>query len=326
MANKSVFNVFFEGLKIYSLNLHKFILYMSFPVLGQFLGIYLIFGSNYWYTNNLHNLSMQFPALNNMSTMILLVVLTAVPGFILLMKAFWEFLVAYGALNSMTEGYLNTGKVYDFKSHKQVVLNRIFSFIALWFLFGVFTFIAIIPLFWVLGIILFIYFVLIFQVFTFESGLSPLGYFKRSFYIIKGNFARTFLLLILLFILTYVLLPSGLSVIFDYLNWASSLNKAFEAWAFTLPLEPVEKYGITPSVIGNFITTQFIFLLAAGFTLPLRSVCFTLWYSNLAEPVQRDVPKKKAKKQVKSAKTFKIEKREIDPEIIRRARLEDDEY
>jgi len=325
MANKSVLNVFFEGLKIYSLNIHKFILYMSFPVLGQILGIYLIFGSNYWFTNNLHNLSMKFPAFNNMSTMILLVVLAAVPGFVILLKAFWEFLVAYGALNSMTDGYLNTGKVYDFKSHKQVVLNRSFSFIALWMLFGIFTFISIIPIFWVIGAILFVYFVLIFQIFTFESGLSPVGYFKRSFNIIKGNFVRTFMLIVLLFILTYLILPAGLSVIFDYLNWTANLSSAFEAWAFTLPIEPVEKFGVTPSVIGNLITSQFVFIIMAGFTLPLRSICFTLWYSNLAEPVEVQKPKK-SRKQSKQAKTFKIEKREIDPEIIRRARLEDDEY
>ena len=34
---------------------------------------------------------------------------------------------------------------------------------------------------------------------------------------------------------------------------------------------------------------------------------------------------KSSSKKIK-AKTFKIEKRGIDPEIIRRARLEDDEY
>ena len=42
------------------------------------------------------------------------------------------------------------------------------------------------------------------------------------------------------------------------------------------------------------------------------------------EKTQRKPRKNSSKKVV--AKTFKIEKRGIDPEIIRRARLEDDEY
>ena len=76
---------------------------------------------------------------------------------------------------------------------------------------------------------------------------------------------------------------------------------------------------------------QIVFFIVVGFTLPLRSICWTLWYTNLAGEVDsiQPKPKKKSKKgSVKkvSGKTFKIEKRGIDPEIIRRARLEDDEY
>ena len=104
------------------------------------------------------------------------------------------------------------------------------------------------------------------------------------------------------------------------------LAKIIEMWAYTLPLEPLEPFHITPAMIGLELVKQIIFFIVIGFTLPIRSVCWTLWYNNLASenaafPVKS---KKKSKKVV--AKTFKIEKRGIDPEIIRRARLEDDEY
>ncbi len=322
-------SIFFQSLKIYCLNLHKFLLYMLFPVLGQIFGLYIIFGLNYWYTNNLHDLTTKYQALNNMSSMILLIVLTSVPGLIIFVKALWDYLVAYGAINSMTEGYLNTGRVYDFKAHNGVVLNKTFSFIALWIMFSIFTMIAIIPIFWVLGLIFFIYFILIFQVFTFENGLSPIGYFKRSFEIIRGNFAKTFILMLLLCILTYGIMPSGLSVVFDYANITPYLTKAFEAWAFNLPIEPIEKYGVTPAIIASLVLQSLIFFIAVGFTLPLRSICWTLWYNcNNTEEEQpvKKITSKPSKKSSKKAKTFKIEKREIDPEIIRRARLEDDEY
>ena len=71
--------------------------------------------------------------------------------------------------------------------------------------------------------------------------------------------------------------------------------------------------------------------MVVGFTLPLRSICWTLWYNNLASddvPAESAKPRYKRKSAPKKtvAKTFKIEKRGIDPEIIRRARMDDDEY
>lgn len=333
MANKSVWLVFFEGIKIFALNIHKFMLYMAFPVLGQILGIFLIFGLTFWFTQNMQDIAAKYDALNNMSSMITLIVVSVIPGVLILIKAFWDYLVAFVALNSMTEGYLNTGRVYDFKAHNSVATQKSFSFITIWFLISVMTILGILPVFWIFAGLFFVYFILVFQVFTFENGLSPVGYFKRSMFLIKGKFGRTFLLMAILTIFTYVILVSGLGVLFDAFNWTNPLAKMFEAWAYTLPIDPLEQYGVTPSVIGTELVKQLIFFLAIGFSLPIRSICWTLWYNELAsedEPVVKK-PKKRVKKATTSqqkpvAKTFKIEKRGIDPEIIRRARLEDDEY
>lgn len=333
MANRSVWLIFFEGIKIFALNIHKFMLYMAFPVLGQILGIFLIFGLTFWFTQNMQDIAAKYDALNNMSSMITLIVVSVIPGVLILIKAFWDYLVAFVALNSMTEGYLNTGRVYDFKAHNSVATQKSFSFITIWFLISVMTILGILPVFWIFAGLFFVYFILVFQVFTFENGLSPVGYFKRSMFLIKGKFGRTFLLMAILTIFTYVILVSGLGVLFDAFNWTNPLAKVFEAWAYTLPIDPLEQYGVTPSVIGTELVKQLIFFLAIGFSLPIRSICWTLWYNELAsedEPVVKK-PKKRVKKATTSqqkpvAKTFKIEKRGIDPEIIRRARLEDDEY
>lgn len=333
MANRSVWLIFFEGIKIFALNIHKFMLYMAFPVLGQILGIFLIFGLTFWFTQNMQDIAAKYDALNNMSSMITLIVVSVIPGVLILIKAFWDYLVAFVALNSMTEGYLNTGRVYDFKAHNSVATQKSFSFITIWFLISIMTILGILPVFWIFAGLFFVYFILVFQVFTFENGLSPVGYFKRSMFLIKGKFGRTFLLMAILTIFTYVILVSGLGVLFDAFNWTNPLAKMFEAWAYTLPIDPLEQYGVTPSVIGIELVKQLIFFLAIGFSLPIRSICWTLWYNELAsedEPVVKK-PKKRVKKATTSqqkpvAKTFKIEKRGIDPEIIRRARLEDDEY
>ncbi len=333
MANRSVWLIFFEGIKIFALNIHKFMLYMAFPVLGQLLGIFLIFGLTFWFTQNMQDIAAKYDALNNMSSMITLIVVSVIPGVLILIKAFWDYLVAFVALNSMTEGYLNTGRVYDFKAHNSVATQKSFSFIAIWFLISIMTILGILPVFWIFAGLFFVYFILVFQAFTFENGLSPVGYFKRSMSLVKGKFGRTFLLMAILTIFTYVILVSGLGVLFDAFNWTNPLAKMFEAWAYTLPIDPLEQYGVTPSVIGTELVKQLIFFLAVGFSLPIRSICWTLWYNELAsedEPVVKK-PKKRVKKVATSqqkpvAKTFKIEKRGIDPEIIRRARLEDDEY
>lgn len=333
MANRSVWLIFFEGIKIFALNIHKFMLYMAFPVLGQILGIFLIFGLTFWFTQNMQDIAAKYDALNNMSSMITLIVVSVIPGVLILIKAFWDYLVAFVALNSMTEGYLNTGRVYDFKAHNSVATQKSFSFITIWFLISIMTILGVLPVFWIFAGLFFVYFILVFQVFTFENGLSPVGYFKRSMFLIKGKFGRTFLLMAILTIFTYVILVSGLGVLFDAFNWTNPLAKMFEAWAYTLPIDPLEQYGVTPSVIGTELVKQLIFFLAIGFSLPIRSICWTLWYNELAsedEPVVKK-PKKRVKKATTSqqkpvAKTFKIEKRGIDPEIIRRARLEDDEY
>lgn len=333
MANRSVWLIFFEGIKIFALNIHKFMLYMAFPVLGQILGIFLIFGLTFWFTQNMQDIAAKYDALNNMSSMITLIVVSVIPGVLILIKAFWDYLVAFVALNSMTEGYLNTGRVYDFKAHNSVATQKSFSFITIWFLISIMTILGILPVFWIFAGLFFVYFILVFQVFTFENGLSPVGYFKRSMFLIKGKFGRTFLLMAILTIFTYVILVSGLGVLFDAFNWTNPLAKMFEAWAYTLPIDPLEQYGVTPSVIGTELVKQLIFFLAIGFSLPIRSICWTLWYNELAsedEPIVKK-PKKRVKKATTSqqkpvAKTFKIEKRGIDPEIIRRARLEDDEY
>ena len=228
---------------------------------------------------------------------------------------------------------MNTGRVYDFRAHNSVATQKIFSFIIIWFLISIMSIISIIPLFTIIGAILFVYCCLVFQVFTFENGLSPVGYFKRSLYLVKGNFGKTFSLMAILTVLTYCLFVQGFGVLFDAFNWTQGLEKMFEVWALTLPLELVEGFGVTPSLVGTILVKSMLSFIVIGFTMPLRSICWTLWYNCLAED-DKPVVKKPGKRTVKKsrgeskevAKTFKIEKRGIDPEIIRRARLEDDEY
>ena len=130
-VNNSIFYVLFEGLKIYFSNIDKFLLYMLFPVFGQVIGLVLSlvipFALMQTITDKVENPLMALAYL----------ILLAVPGLLIFTKAFWNYLVAYIALNSMTEGALTSGKVYDFQSHNEVATRRSFAFILLLLVVGV---------------------------------------------------------------------------------------------------------------------------------------------------------------------------------------------
>mgnify|MGYP003325768464 CR=1 FL=1 len=156
---------------------------------------------------------------------ILLIVI--LPGFLLFAKAFWDYLVAYGAVNSMLDGLMKSGKVYDFPAHTEVITRKSGKYIFLWALIGLLSIIAYFPLFWVIGFIMFIYFILVFQVFVYEPTKSVFGCFKKSVEIIKGNFARTLGLCTLVAALTYFLIPEGILILLEKSSFDNHTIKFF---------------------------------------------------------------------------------------------------
>lgn len=324
-VNNGIFSVLSETAKLYCLNFPQFAKYMLFPVLGQVIGLAWIFGMAGVYTANLPLLIEEFPAFNDFSVIILCVILIVVPGMIVWMKAFWDYLVAYGALNSMTESALNTGKVYDFPAHNSLITQRTAKYLGLWLLYGIFGLLALNPLLWVLGGIFFIYFILIFQVFTFEPEASVTGCFKRSFELIKGNFARTFVIMAVIGVFTHFLFVEGFSVFFDFTKLTDVLVGFFESWVTTIPLDPVNEKLIelnpgatllTPLNISQFLAYQVVGFVVISFTLPVRSICWTLWYKVLNESSGSGVRKSSSKNARKVKK--------LDKNIIERANRKDD--
>lgn len=321
-TDKSIWVIFFESLKIYALNLHKFLLYMAFPVLGTLLGLGLIFGLTYWFSSNISHFIVKYPALENISTFMLVITLLVLPGLLILLKAFWDYLVAYGALNSMAEGALTTGRVYDFPAHNAVVKSRTLTYVMLWILFGIFTVFATFPLFWVLGGIFFVYFILIFQVFTFDENISAISCFRESLNLIKGKFARTAVLLIIQGLILF-LVYQGLTVLFEVLRVNELMNGMFSIWAMGLPLDEIntvyQKFNmlITPDMISQYIIANITGFIALGFTLPLRSISWTLWYKNIQNKSSAEASVKKPRKTAQ---------KKLDKNILKRAMQDDEEY
>lgn len=311
--------VLVDGLMLYCSHFKQYSKFMLFPVFGQLFGIVWTLGMTYLFAKNLDFLVKDIPLLNDYTVLLVCILLIASPGLILFAKAFWDFLVAYGALNSMTEGAMATGKIYDFPSHRAVVNRRCCSFVLLWLLFSLFTLFALFPLLWVIGAIFFVYFVLIFQIFTFEEDVSPIGCFKRSLMLVKGNFLKTFLIMAVLGFVTYYFLELGVSVIFDAIKLTPVLLSSLEGFSSMFPVDGVNEFLslagqpiITPLDISKSIINGGISMVVIMFTLPLRSAIWTLWYKKLSD---RDgVP----------LKVTKSGKKKLDPEILRRAKRKDD--
>ena len=336
--NKNIIKIFTESINLYFSNFDKFVKYMTFPVLGQLLGLVLIFTLTFFYAQNMPIIIQKNPSLNNFNLLFTIVILLILPGLLIFLKAFWEYLIAYGALNSMFENMVKSGKVYDFDAHTELIKRRSFSFVGLWFLVGIFSIMSIIPFFWVICAVFAVYFVLVFQVFTFEPELSPIQCVKQSFYIVKGNFLSTFILLALVGALTYVLVPQIAEFIFDYLNITNFLKNICIPLVNQLPINEwnliLEKFyipNINKEQLALFIITTFIAQIFIQYTLPLRSIVWAMWYKNLKGKVA-DNYKSSAKKSSKkpSEKLMKeshkkFVSKKLDKNILRRAMEKDEE-
>lgn len=280
----SIFFILWDGIKIYFSNIDKFLLYMLFPVFGQVIGIALSFGLSLGFADKVVQKA------DSPAVALLMILLLAIPGLLIFAKAFWDYMVAYVALNSMTEGAVTTGKVYDLDSHNEVATQRGWKYIGFLIILSVLMSLGSSIFFIIPGFVLWIYFILVFQVFTFEPDLSITDIFKRSFLLVKGNWARTFILMAVLGFFSMYILTEGITVVFDYLNLTASASSIFNFISNLIPLDLVNKILvhanqpiITNEMISKTIFVSVLGMIISGLTLPIRSICWSLWYKNLSD-------------------------------------------
>lgn len=307
-VRNSIWYVIFEGLKIYFSNIDKFITFMLFPVFGQILGLALTFGLTIPMADKV---AQKAP---NMPTALGIIFLLAIPGLLIYIKAFWDYMVAYVALNSMTEGALTSGKVYDFQSHREVATRRAFKYITFLFAVGVLSAVAVafsvIPLLGLIPPIIFwVFFVLVYQVFTFEEDISVKDCFKRSFYLVKGDWARTFFLMIILGFFSIYIITEGVSVIFDCLHLTDKVCSVFDFIGNSFDLEYVNKalrYANQPEITVNLISKAIFMMtlstIVSALSLPIRSICYTLWYKTMTLVKDNQTEQSRQKKIKKTKK------------------------
>ena len=150
--------------------------------------------------------------------------------------------------------------------------------------------------------IIWIYLILVYQVFTFEEDLSIKECFSRSYELVKGDWGRTFLLMLILGFFSIYIITIGVTVIFDLFNLTPIISSVFDIVGTSLPLDFINKAfnylhlkTITVEFISETIFTCVLGTIVAGLSLPIRSICYTLWYANLSylkDSNNGDKPKK----------------------------------
>ena len=284
------FKIFFEGIKLYFYHIDKFLAYMSFPVLGQIVGIILVFGTIHLFAQNAENVITANPLFNNVLLMFIILILLIVPSFALFLAAFWKYMVAMASVNSMAKNLMDGAKLEDLKMHNDVVSRRTTTFLGVLLILSVISLIGIIPLLWVILLIFMVYLSLVFQAFALEENLNCIEIVQKSINLVKGNFLRVSFLLIILWFFTYFLLPHIFNLAFEKLALFNTLATPVEAFCSNLPVADVQTslqgvlgadFVIDLNELAQTIVKNLISAVIIGYTLPLRGIYCTLLYKDL---------------------------------------------
>ena len=227
------------------------------------------------------------PMLQNQMYANIVIALILFPSIALLIKAFCDYMVAYSAVNSMTDNMLKSERVYDFPAHTLMVTRRGIAYLGLCLIFLSLILLTYIPIFMVFGWILLIYYAFIFQIFMFEPELSPSECFKKSASYVSNNFKRTFLMISLVGLFTYIIVPQIVLTFMTTLktvDWLKSLVVPYitvpSLDSVNMVLSAMGVAQITPIQVATFIVQSLIIIVVIQLLLPLRVICMCLWYKN----------------------------------------------
>ena len=262
---------------------------MAFPIFGQIVGISLIFFASYIFTIHISAFTTKSPVFDNIPLVFLVLILLTLPGFFIFCKAFWDYMIAIAALNSMASTLLEGGSLEDTGMHAELIKRRSGSYILLLLLLTIIYLILSVPILWGLLVIAFVYLSLSFQVFALEEEKGAFEAIKTGINLVKFNFIKTSLLLILLGILTYWLLPGLISWGFDKGDLVGFFSYPVEQYVRLLPLDDlnnmlhsfhmpitIKSYDIAKAVVLSCVS-----FVVTGFTLPIRSLCCTNLYKEI---------------------------------------------
>lgn len=285
----NVLKIFCNGVKLYFLNFEKFFKYLAFPVFGQILGVVLIFFASYVFTIHVSNLTSKSPVFDNIPLVFAILLLLTLPGFFIFCKAFWDYLIAMAALNSMASSVLEGAKLDDIGIHVELIKRRAGSYILFLILLSLIFALLSFPLLWGLLAIVFVFLALSFQVFALEEEKGAFDAIRTGINLVRGNFLKTMLLLILLGLFTYWLVPGLISWGVEVGNLCGIFSYPVDKYIQLLPLQELNEMFAQLNISVNLksyeiakgIVLTVVSFAVTAFALPLRCLCCTQLYKEL---------------------------------------------
>ena len=290
-SNKFVgtFQIFLSSFKTYFLYLDQLLKYMAFPVLGQLLSVVLMFTLAYYFRLHLEGLSTNEIFAHKINNLYILFFIILFPLILVFMKSFYEYLIAFTALNTVFyTANKNKAKKVDFKACNAVITRRLGSYI---FLMLLVTLLFIIPPIAFFAPIVAFFLSFVFQVFALENGSSATNAIKRSFQIVAENIIPTLIMLILCYATTYEFLPKlfvwvaeKTSILYFLMNmWENFfeitiVSNIRDIIAIVNSTVSGLNISIDAITISRYAVEATISYIVVAFTLPLRCCCFTELY------------------------------------------------
>ncbi len=273
-----VFQIFFSSIKTYFLYLDKCAKYLNFPIFGQLLSIIVIFIMTYYYCT-----------IFNDSISITTFFVILIPFILIFLKAFYDYIIAFSALNLLFYTVSGKSKVknVDFTSNTNVITRKMPSYIGLLFLISVIGIIISIPPVIFISPFIWLFLCLSFQVFALEGDISPVKAITRSIELVKSNILATIIMLGLCILTTYVFLPNLFIWAFEKLSLVSGLVQPYEKFFKLVPLNNINSVltlvncNIDPLTIAKYASEMTVSFIVIGYTLPFRCCCFTELYKLL---------------------------------------------
>ena len=285
------FDIFYSTLNLYMKHVRAFFSYLTFPIIGQVAGMVITFVLNYHFIVNLDVIQQYLPLYNNPIAILVTAILLMIPGLILMLRAFWEYLVAYGAINSMADNMTKSGKLYDFEAHTLVINHRKFAFAGLWIIYSIFIFFSSCPLLWIASGLIFVFFALVFQVFTLEPEKNIFMCFHKSFILVKQKYFETLVVLLLVSTLTYFIIPeiirlicslTGVVTLFSTLiQNIVALHTQMYLDKFNELLTTLNQAPLSILDLSKIIVLAVIGWIVSAYLLPIRSLACYLMYKDL---------------------------------------------
>ena len=292
------FKILFNSIKLYLCNFETFLKLLAFPVLGQMLGLFLIFTVNYLFIMNVPQLAKTNTIFNNITFVFTLLILTIVPCFLIFAKAFLDYIVLIASSTLMANHILDKEKLKDAEIHKDIVKVRLGGYFGLIIILSLIFSLLAFPLFWVLLLPVAILLSLSIQAYILEDDISVFSAMRRSWLFVRYNFFKTLFLLLFLFVICYLFLPAVFNWLVDKTNLNILLSNPIELYINLLPLDdinsrliqfPFLQLSLQNHEISLFIIESVIAFCVVGFTLPLRVIaCCDLYRELRGKNIIRD--------------------------------------